>query len=113
MIKSRTLKQWFSEALFAMSIRLPLAILVLIYFLLCLKDGVFVSPLAYFKVLKEYFSDRQTWIYWTFMWPVTLIALTFYPYARERNPKYIKKMEAYERKKQSLQTGVTEEEERS
>lgn len=32
-----------------------------------------------------------------------------YWFFRTRNPNYIKKMEAYERKKQSLQTGVTEE----
>jgi hypothetical protein len=96
MIEKRSLHEHFRDALFAMTIRLPIACLFVIYFSLALKEERFITFDFFWKALEKYWSFNQQ-IYWVIMWPVLLFVLTFYPYFRSRNPTYIKKQEAYEK----------------
>jgi hypothetical protein len=80
-----------------------------------------VIPLAVFLPILLNHPSESIGVIWhlvtsPFAWVIYLLLFVFdaliraaYWHIRERNPNYIKKMEAYERKKQSLQTGVTEE----
>jgi hypothetical protein len=95
MIENRSLREHFRDALFAMTIRFPIACLFVIYFSLTLKEERLVTLDFFWRALEKYWVFNQQ-IYWVVMWPVLLFVLTFYPYFRERKPSYIKKQEAYE-----------------
>ena len=60
--------------------------------------------IAFFQVFLEPF----TWYYSFVIFVADAFIRAAYWYARERNPNYIKKMEEYERKKNSSQSEISE-----
>lgn len=96
-MKPPSLKACLGDAVWATAVRLPIALLLVIYSVMSIKYEALVPLEDFLAVLKRYFSDSHTWIYWAVMWPLLLFVLTGYPYFRTRNPRYIAKQEAYER----------------
>lgn len=100
------------SALWGTFVRGPILTVGVLYAIYLMKYGFnantsFIS-LVEAQILNEKFIPKLV-----LLWLMMFCAAVLYPYWRTRNPSYIKKMEAYERKKQSLQTGITEEKEHS
>jgi nitrate/nitrite transporter NarK len=93
--EQRSLQQHFFGALLAMVIKMPIAIILTAYIAMTIKAGVLVGMQEFGTALRRYGQYEQM-IYWLVMWPLLLFVLTVYPYARERKPSYIKKMQEQE-----------------
>lgn len=92
MNEKRSLQQHFFDALLAMAIKMPIAIILTAYIAMTIQAGVLVGMQEFGTALRKYWQYEQM-IYWLVMWPLLLFVLTVYPYARERKPSYIKKMQ--------------------
>ena len=98
MNEQRSLQQHFFDALLAMAIKMPIAIILTAYIGMTIQAGVLVGMQEFGTALRKYWQYEQIF-YWLVMWPLLLFVLTVYPYTRERKPSYIKKMQEQEERR--------------
>lgn len=99
-----SLKVCFQQAIVPMCIRFPIAILVIAYLMVVIKTERYWDVQFLQATAINVFSDVRIFK----LWLLVFAGVVAYPYFRTRNPNYIKKMEEYERKKNSSQGEISE-----